>query len=218
MNPKMFLLVLLLPVALFATDRLTSTDTPDGGGKEKKKTTTEATRTDPVEPARQIAVADDDIPATTEEMPVQTQASKTDVSKKDNVATISDALDALDQILSEQRDEDQIVYLYDESVSEELSKWLETSVMRPLKQINPLKLDPERSFSRCTSGYRVLLSAKEGKLGNGGWIIGDEGCHPRALGQFEYNVIAQTVQVHLGIDGPLIALDQYLTYLKAALA
>jgi hypothetical protein len=73
MNRKLLLLLLALPVAVFATDRLTTPASPDGGGKEKKTTASQsatAPETSTVEPAATEAV----VPQKQVQMQVQDQS------------------------------------------------------------------------------------------------------------------------------------------------
>ena len=216
MNRNFFALLLILPVAVFAADRLTASNLADGGGKEKKAAKTAITATtapDQAEPTQEQAVQTE---SKTEEgsaiAPSDGDASVLTAAAKTTIIKLS--MDALDASYEEQQDNEQLTYFHSDVVEQELYRWLTNHVMNPLQKANPMTLDVNRAFSRCSSGYRLSLVTSEGKVTNEGWLLGDEGCWQRPLGKFAYDLAAGKVNVHLGTTEAMVPLDEYLKLLK----
>ena len=219
MNTKVFAFLLIVPLGFFAADRL-STSPTDGGGKEKKnhkstekveaKTaapiegeTVEILETDPMamEKVQELLVSKDKSPSKT--LSKEQEAFKTSV-------------EALQESYNELRGSDDIVWLSDSRVTEQEQTWLEKHVSQALDKANPIGMNLERSFSRCPSGYHIVLVSSSGTLMHEGWMIADDGCWDRPLGKFKYDIAAGTVQAMLGDQA--VALQDYLLMLKAVYA
>jgi hypothetical protein len=101
-------------------------------------------------------------------------------------------------------------------VGEKLTNWLGKNVSAPVKAANPVKLRLGESFSRCPSGYHIVLVTKDEKLTDGGWIIADHGCNDQPIGKFQYDMLAGTVGVFVGENTGYVPLAKYLKLYKAA--
>lgn len=227
MNRKLFALLLLIPIAIFATDRLTATNTPDGGDKEKKT----AQATEKANPAKAIvaqeasqgqSTADVAVKPTKTEAQQQASEKKTDPAIDKSNATMVDEIKASLSTMTETYYEDQsnnnVLWVGSDELGKDLSTWLENHVERPLRKANPMKVNLENSFSRCPSGYHILVLASEGGPSNEGWLIGADGCMDEPIGKFRYDVTANTVKVHIGTTDQLVGLSQYFQLYKSARA
>lgn len=218
MNPKFFALLLIVPVGFFAADRLTTHS--DGGGKEKKSHKSiekaekvEAKTAEPIEDETVEILENDPVVmkkvkqavATKEETPAKTLSKEQEAFK----ATV----DALQDTYYEVRSNDGIVWLVDSRVSDAEQTWLEKHVSDVLDQANPIGMNLERSFSRCPSGYHIVLSADGEKVLPEGWLIADDGCWDRPVGKFKYDLAAGTVEALYGDQA--VPLKDYLRMLKA---
>lgn len=210
MNRKMFALLLLLPVAVFATDKLTST--ADGGGKEKRKAAPDAQAAAAgTGQAEAEAPAGPSLVATLQEEPPR-QAQRLDTR-----AAIQEVRAMLEDIEGQQY-EGELIYPRQPEMGKERTAWLLANVKTPLEKANPVGIDIERAFSRCPSGYRVTVVAQDGRPTNEGWLIADRGCMDQAMGKFRYDMQAGTVEVKAGPTLGYLPLDQYLKLYKAAIS
>ncbi len=214
MNRKFLALLLLLPVALFATDRLTSTPNTEGGGKEKKTTQT-STQPETVTP-EQATPQEELIP---EEQQAQAQVDEPTVAAENKIesAEVKAFKNAIEPILAtyeEMRNSEATVWVGDERVPKDETAWLKKHVEQILEAANPRELSLGRSFSRCPSGYHIVLISTDQGLNHEGWMLADVGCWDEPIGKFKYNVDANFVQVFAGDQ--LMNLGQYLKLYKAA--
>jgi hypothetical protein len=218
MNPKMFALLLLIPVAVFATDKLTSS-AADGGGKEKRKT--------------EAPIAATNAEATVENEPTesaaetQTAQSKTDIVSQASNSKITDeksaAIASIRQMIEAHReagdydnaDYENRMYIYDDEENDELKNWLFKEVKTRLEDSNPMSLNLAEQFSRCPSGYHVFVVTKDEQPTNEGWIAEDSGCWDRPVTKFRYDFAAKTVEADAGELG-FMPMDKFFKLLKAA--
>lgn len=217
MNRKIFALLLILPVAVFAADRLTASNVNDGGGKDKKlsKTATTATAT-PVEANPEVALetptqaqqTQTKTIANSSTSPLKTTVTTAVLTTDEKMALIDGAIEDLDIAYNEMNSEDQLTYMYPDEMDQQLYKWLNNHIMTPMEKVNPMKINLERSFSRCTSGYRISLVTSDGKITNEGWLLGDQGCWQRPMGKFQYDVADGKVNVHLGTSDSMVPLQE----------
>lgn len=220
MNPKMFALLLLIPVAVFATDKLT-TAPADGGGKEKRKT--EATQT--AEPEAATTTTEVTVTETPEAVAVQSGETKTEPAVKPKpVKTETAATTTIKAMIEEIRspegpyysNQDAHMYLYDTAIDESLGEWLKEEIKGGLEKANPLSIDLAESFSRCPSGYHVLLISKDNLPTQEGWMIADDGCWDRPIAKFRYDFAAKTIEADAGTTLGYLPLDEFFSLLKAA--
>ncbi len=230
MNPKMFALLLLIPVAVFATDKLTS-PAADGGGKEKRKTeaTETVAQTEEVilsSEAKQVAVQSEtqNVVAGSEEQSAQTASEPVQQSVSSKVSDEkSAAIASIRKLIAENRDAEeydahdysQRMYIYDDEENDDLKNWLFKEVKTRLEDSNPMSLNLAEQFSRCPSGYHVFVVTKDEQPTNEGWIAEDSGCWDRPVTKFRYDFAAKTVEADAGELGYL-PIDKFLRLLKAA--
>lgn len=217
MNTKLFALLLLIPAAVFATDRLLSTPTAEGGGKEKKT----STKTQPAAPTQnpETPAAEPEataLPNAVDPIPV---ASATNTSPK-TAAEAAKILAAsiLSDAYSKQyfQDSEQFIYRHEESLDPKLMTWLRKRVEEVMEDINPMVLSPEDAFSRCASGYYIVLVGDDGHPTDSGWMIANLGCRPHPIGKFKYDMQADVVTVDAGDQLGELPIKAYLQLLKAS--
>ncbi len=226
MNPKMFALLLLIPVAVFATDKLTSAPS-DGGGKEKRKTESPATETK-VDEVLEVQTAEPQETQATE--PIQSRQAAEEVknsapteanvkAKTPNAAAVA-AIERLIASIRGSREYDETgyenrQYVYENEENADWQNWLVKNVKTPLENANPMSLNLAERFSRCPSGYHVFVVTKDDQPTNEGWIAEDSGCWDRPITKFRYDFAAKTVEADAGELG-FMPLNDFIKLLKAA--
>lgn len=211
MNQKIFAALLLIPVAVFATDRIVSSD---GGGKEKQRTSTTqqsspeaSTTADPTTETKTIATLN---------QPEAKQAVRLDTREAvDEMKALLDSLESGSMPILEEM-EREYIYASSDAVSSDTINWLMKNVLRPLKENNPMTIRLDRSFSRCPSGYHVEILSKEGRPTGDGLMVLDDGCWDRPIGIFRYDMISHNVEVQAGDRLGYLPLESYLKLLKSA--
>jgi hypothetical protein len=223
MNKKLLALLLILPVALFAADKVLGDNAP-GGGKEKtrKKTDTQQTQVTaaPVaeaEPATTYATEQTN--ATTTVAPVDPETSAAE-RRTLLIAEISKLKAAFDQEGKEYEryNEARQTWLGDENISAETTDFLKKRVEAPFEAANLYGLDLEKSFSRCPSGYHITVmyaNEEETEIGNEGYMVRDQGCWDRPVARFRFNVAKDEVAVILS-ENTTIDLNEFLKLYKKA--
>jgi hypothetical protein len=225
MNRKIFALLLLLPVAVMATDKLTHDD-HEGGDRQKKKaeTTNSNSRTSTTVqanaeadsqnvPIQQIVQQKSEEHSATKQPEPAKQTADFHAKIEELKQTIATMFDPM----NEYADYKGHLYLNDESVSDEVKEFIKAKVEEPLEAANPVSIDLERSFSRCPSGYHiVLLSKDEGGLSNQGWMVVDDGCWDRPIAKFRYDIQANTVEGYVGEKTGYLALNAFFKLYKVA--
>ncbi len=229
MNRKIFAFLLILPVAVFAADRLTASNVADGGGKDKRTSKTTSitpspTESNPSVPEVTQAQASEEplIQTQTQNGPISiTSTSPADgshavLTTAEKKAMMVQSMEDMQIAYTEEQTNDRLASFYQDNLDQELYKWLTNHVLSPLQKSNPMAINVERSFSRCPSGYSITLASVDDKVTNEGWLLGDEGCWDRPIGKFQYNVADGSVNVHLGTSNAMLPLQEYLTLFKAS--
>lgn len=213
MNPKILAALLLIPVAVFATDRIVSTS-HDGGGKEKQKSLTNQ----PAPTGNQVSAesATEQQAVATAIVPETKHAVRLDT--REAVDAVKALLDSLENGSEPFLNEYERAYVHasSDAASADTLNFLMKQVLRPLKDVNPMTIRLDRSFSRCPSGYHVEMLTKEGRPTSNGIMVVDDGCWDRPIGIFRYDMITHNVEVQAGEGLGYLPLDQYLKLLKAA--
>lgn len=221
MNKKLLTLLLILPVALFAADKALDHNTAGGGKEKSRRKATEQTqiKAEPVAEAETATLQAEQTNATT----TQTRDARTTEDSADErraalLNDISKLKESFDQEGQEyQRYNDgQHLWLGDERLSAETVAFLEEKVVEPFKAANLFGIDLEKSFSRCPSGYHiVIVQGEDAQVTDEGYMIRDQGCWDRPVARFRYNVAAEEVAVLLS-PTTSIGLDEFLKLYKKA--
>lgn len=231
MKYKLFALLLAVPIAFFAADRMIASTT-DGGGKEKKAPTekvqpqaTEAAQ-EPQAATEQVAEEGMEQASATEEA-IAPAPEKVDAPvgpaplTATELAMVDELKATIERYESGEYDEDSnddLVWLNEDDHSKATVDFVKSKVLAPVKRVNPMGIDLDRSYSRCPSGYHVLMVSREEKPTNEGWIVADQGCWDRKIGHFRYEIASKTVEVNIGKQSGFVSLDTYLRICKKALA
>lgn len=97
---------------------------------------------------------------------------------------------------------------------DEATQALLTKVQDKLEAENPATINL-RSFSRCPSGYRVMIvSSGESQPTTEGYLCFDRGCDQQPLAKFKYETATETVQVSLGEGKGYVSLDEFIELYK----
>ncbi len=218
MNKKLLALLLIAPVALFAADKALGHDSP-GGGKEKnrKKTAQETPATQAeAEPATEMQTTQAySAPVVTEASNAETSAAERRQSLLKEIATLKADFDR-EGAAAEQYNEINQIWLGDERLDADTREFLEEKVATPFEAANLFGINLEESFSRCPSGYHiVVVEGEDQQPTNEGYLVRDQGCWDRPVARFRYNVPAQAVAVILSAQTS-IDLDEFLKLYKKA--
>jgi hypothetical protein len=224
MNPKMFALLLLIPMAVLATEKLTSTGL-DGGGKEKRKPETTQSAAEKSETAVPVQETDA-VQATSSETESKQTAAVASHETASEVTAPGPTKDALAEFkaMTEELENPEspyysgkTYYIGEEIVPDDLADWLKKHVHEPLEKANPKGINLERSFSRCPSGYHVEIAGQDNVLTNEGWMVVDDGCWNRPVAKFRYDMAANKVEALAGETLGYIPLqDFFRLYAKVA--
>lgn len=222
MNKKLLALLLIAPVALFAADKAIGHDSP-GGGKEKnrKKTAQETPAIMPVaeaEPATEMQTTQTNALST----PVVADASKAEISAAERRQSLLKEISALkadfdrEGAAAAQYNDINQIWLGDERLDADTRAFLEEKVATPFEAANLFGINLEESFSRCPSGYHiVVVEGEDEQPTHEGYLVRDQGCWDRPVARFRYNVPAQEVAVLLSAKTS-IGLDEFLKLYKKA--
>jgi hypothetical protein len=227
----MFALLLIVPVAVFATEKLTNS--ADGGGKEKHKSegkgANAATTTTVGEAATgtsaETAIATEHTIATETEKTTGTAAvTGVTTASKETGLTESESIEEVKAVAERLMDSESAYYsnyenlksLYEDDIDKNLRKWLIAATMDNAESINPMSMNLANSYSRCPTGYHVVLVTRDEKLTHEGYLVADRGCRDQAIAHFRYDYNAKTVLANAGKKLGYVALEDYLHLLKAA--
>lgn len=215
MNKKLLAMLLLLPVGFFAADRVMGLNT-DGGGKEKKVKKTETVAQPQATPAEGMAAYGEGTEQQTAAVVDETgrEATATE-ERRILLKEIKKLKTVYEEGGSEEYQEVNRLWSGNEQLSATTQKFLDKYVEQVLEEANPFGMNLERSFSRCPSGYNVVVIADENfEPTDEGFMIHNEGCWDRPIAKFRYDVAAKSVDVVLS-EGT-VSLKRFLELFEEA--
>jgi hypothetical protein len=205
MNRKVLAVLLLCPVLVFAADRMISYS-----GKQPNPTVKEKI-------SSSTGVADlkkDNTPAP-DDIKIKENPS-TELSYDDLVAEMKASITNREDRETAYRETDYTGLWDEEKVNAELNKFLKNHVLTKLTRANVCRVDLQKSFSRCPSGYDVNVIVKDGKVTNEGWLIVENGCDYEPMARFRYDIATAKVDAQISAKAGYVALDDYLKIYKSA--
>jgi len=217
MNRKLLALLLLLPMLMFAVDQAFGSavfgpSTTDGPGDKKKKpsTTTEVPRQ-----ATPSSSQLDEWAGIQTDTPEEKATEKPDYSQMSLLETIhakyaTDNVDWEDETAPlhawEQAD-----YEWQYALEEQLENFLDTHLLEAVRKADPAEFDADEIMSRCPSGYRIIVyQDADGGLTDRGEVLVESGCWSRSMGQFRYDVAAQSVEMYVSEKFGYLSVKDYL--------
>lgn len=221
MSRKFLTLLLLLPVAVFATDKAIGAINHSDPGKDPKKEVVTAETDTPVLPADvdggdkkkkgEKAEYDggDKKPAKTVSKP----DSDGGFSRAEMLAEIKTTMEAFEH---EHPDVD---YFWGEDGSdmEATYEFLDVALLGKVEKANVYSVELGRAFSRCPSGYsyRIVADA-EGAPTTDGYVFANRGCWEVPMAKFRYNTNAKMVEMQVSEKAGYASVDLFLDlYAKA---
>ena len=215
MNKKLFALLLLVPMLIFATDQVLGSIGPEGGkDKKKKKADTEA-QAAPATDIGQVAAQGSNVEAGT---PLHTESSRSALANSHSGAERLEVLQKYFADLDGTRmkyDEKDFGEYDDDVLNAKTIKLLEHKLLRVVRKMDPTGIDSEDWFSRCPSGYFYTVNGdKEGKPLATGTLGQHRGCSRYALGKFRYNIASNKVSMKLPKKMGYVSVTEYFKLWK----
>jgi hypothetical protein len=192
MNRKILAVLLICPVLVFAADKMMSTTGKKSNPTVKEKINSTAA------PGTQKKL--DDTELSSEELVSEMKTSITNREDRQKAFNESDHTGLSD----------------DEKVTVQLSNFLKSNVINKLTRANVCKVDLQKSFSRCPSGYGVNVIVKDGKVTNEGWLIVEKGCDYEPMAKFRYDVPTNKIEAEISAKAGFVSLDDYLKLYRTA--
>lgn len=206
MNRKILAVLLVCPVLVFAADRMISYS-----GKKPNPTVKEK-----IASSTGVATLKKEVtPEPTNEVTIK-EKPKTELSYDDLVAEMKSSIDNREDRQNAYGETESTGLWDDEKINADLSKFLKTHVLNKLSKANVCRVDLQKSFSRCPSGYDVNVIVKDGKVTNEGWLIVENGCDYEPMARFRYDVASAKVDAQISAKAGYVALDDYLKIYKSA--
>ena len=113
--------------------------------------------------------------------------------------------------------ETDVLWLSSEKISEPMRVLLKKGLIREMQKVNPSHIDVTESFSRCPSGYHVMMVAGTEKTPNlEGWMMMEQGCSDEPLGRFRINQELKRCEAKVSDLVGYIPVRDYLALLKQA--
>lgn len=221
MSRKFLTLLLLLPVAVFATDKAIGAINHENPGKDPKKEVVTAETDAPVLPAdvdggdkkKKAEKAECDGGDKKPAKKVAKQKEDGGFSRTEMVAELKTSIAAFEE---EHPDVD--YFWGDEKFDmDETYNFLEVNLMAKIEDANVYGVELGRAFSRCPSGYsyRIVADA-EGAPTEDGYVFANRGCWEVPMAKFRYNTNAKMVEMQVSEKAGYASVDLFMDlYAKA---
>lgn len=213
MNRKTLVILLVLPLLVFAADQAFTAFRSDGGDKKKDKQEQKMIQ----EPSQEAQAVQDEAleanPAIKNSEAVVKASKK--MSQAELIREIVAEQDNINATYASLDYSEDMVWRGHESIAEATRKWLDKKLMAVMEKIDPMTLDLSESFGRCPSGYYYsILTEKDGKPTRSGWLIMEQGCDDQPMGLFRYDEAMTKVEVRVSDEAGYVPLKDYLRILK----
>lgn len=205
MNRKLFAALLLLPITIFATERIVSPNL-EGGGKAKKQAKTQSQAESPNAAQAAQANAENDLNANT---PAPTPFPEMVAALKIELA---------DSKISEE------IFSKFEGSYDRISDISESAINkmreieRRLTEADYFELEAKMAFSRCGSGYDVIILEKDENLFRSGYMVFHRGCENQRIGEIRFDENAENVSAKINDAIGFVSIDEFFKVLKAAMS